>query len=802
MSFEAPKLDDRTFQQIVDEARRRIQAYCPEWTDHNDSDPGMTLIQLFAWMMDSLFYRMNLIPDLHYFKFLEFLGFERQVPKPAHAQVTFWLTKPQENFDPIPAGTEVATTQTETEEALIFTTEKPFTIEVPTLSLLVTHDYNRQQRALFDLTQSSERLRLETDGVNVFAAEPPRQDDVLYLGFTNDLSYHLLQLDLTVVQTRAAGGSREDPPYEWHVQNKDGWSPCEVVNRDTTENLNQDGRIQLLLPHMHLALLAGQTLFWLRLRLKEAKYTELSPSLRSIKISAIGCTIPVIHAQEGQKPEEVGVSNGIAGQRFRLHHRPILARRKGEHLCVQENGKWQTWQEVADFADSTENDPHYILDSQSGELRFGPAIRQPNGTFKQYGKIPPTDAILRFQTYRYLDAQRVGNVQRGKINTRKSSISYIKTVENRDDATSGREAETLEELQLRVARTLRTSQRAVTATDFEQLATADFNREQANQLVARAKCLSIKEKRQRLTSALLNRLFALLDRLQGKAGLSPALTELLKQEDRLRLEIAEVWKENGGFAPDLSQVAGGSFASDKEKAKKVVVLMNTLLDRLKEKADLARPMLIKLSEQKESLLLELDAVLKEDNSFTADLIELIRGSFAPDLVELLVVPYVVSDINPQNRLTVKKLHRSFQALRIKLEPFLNERCLLTTRLQLSSPTYQPVFVHISLNRPPQDREQLFALEQRVLSKLYTFISPVIGGREGTGWPFGRSLQVGDIYDCLQTGKDALKTSQIRQVRLFVGEENGAAKGRVLDEITIDPFTVMVSGLHIVKFELL
>ena len=43
------KLDDRTFEQLVAEAKRRIPGYTPEWTDLNDTDPGLTLVQLFAW---------------------------------------------------------------------------------------------------------------------------------------------------------------------------------------------------------------------------------------------------------------------------------------------------------------------------------------------------------------------------------------------------------------------------------------------------------------------------------------------------------------------------------------------------------------------------------------------------------------------------------------------------------------------------------------------------------------------------------------------------------------------------------
>ena len=53
----APNLDDRHFQDLVDDAKRLVQQRCPEWTDHNVSDPGVTLIEAFAQMVDQLLER-------------------------------------------------------------------------------------------------------------------------------------------------------------------------------------------------------------------------------------------------------------------------------------------------------------------------------------------------------------------------------------------------------------------------------------------------------------------------------------------------------------------------------------------------------------------------------------------------------------------------------------------------------------------------------------------------------------------------------------------------------------------------
>ena len=57
------KLDDRDFEDLVAELLSRIPAHTPEWTNPRVGDPGRTLLELFAWLGDTLLYRVNLIPE-------------------------------------------------------------------------------------------------------------------------------------------------------------------------------------------------------------------------------------------------------------------------------------------------------------------------------------------------------------------------------------------------------------------------------------------------------------------------------------------------------------------------------------------------------------------------------------------------------------------------------------------------------------------------------------------------------------------------------------------------------------------
>src|SRR5262250_3975190 len=93
MPLPAPNLDDRRFQDILNEAKRLIPRYCPEWTDHNLSDPGVTLIELPAWMTDIILYRLNRVPEKNYVAFLNLLGIKLRPPQAARALLTFSLAE-------------------------------------------------------------------------------------------------------------------------------------------------------------------------------------------------------------------------------------------------------------------------------------------------------------------------------------------------------------------------------------------------------------------------------------------------------------------------------------------------------------------------------------------------------------------------------------------------------------------------------------------------------------------------------------------------------------------------------------
>lgn len=107
MPLPSPPIDGRDYQALVDELIARIPAHTPEWTNHNDSDPGITLLQLFAHVTESLLYRANLIPERNRAKFLSLLGLRLNPAREAQGMAAFANVRGAKDSLVIPAGTEL-----------------------------------------------------------------------------------------------------------------------------------------------------------------------------------------------------------------------------------------------------------------------------------------------------------------------------------------------------------------------------------------------------------------------------------------------------------------------------------------------------------------------------------------------------------------------------------------------------------------------------------------------------------------------------------------------------------------------
>lgn len=101
MPLEPPILDSRTWEDLVREARERIPRYTPEWTNLNDSDPGMTLVKLQAWLAETVLFELNRLPQAAYVKFLNLLHVEPRPARAARTELTFQLEPLKLRTDPL-----------------------------------------------------------------------------------------------------------------------------------------------------------------------------------------------------------------------------------------------------------------------------------------------------------------------------------------------------------------------------------------------------------------------------------------------------------------------------------------------------------------------------------------------------------------------------------------------------------------------------------------------------------------------------------------------------------------------------
>ncbi len=504
MSLPVPKPDILHFQDLVDEAKRRLIRYCPEWTEYNVSDPGVTLIELFAWMTELITYRLNRVPDTNYVKFMELLGINLLPARSAQVPLTFFLSAPFpiDTNDPdydinaiVEEGAEVATPDTDEEEEVIFTVDKTLHLTAPRLKWVrregeVNRDYLR--------AVSQENIPFKT------FQDSPREGDAFYLGFDEacwPLNGRILRLTFTCDETQGVGIDRKDPPLIWeYSMGNDEWAEVKPSTRtkaeeDTTGGFNNaTGSLVLYLP---LAMKPNNVhdinTYWIRCRVhrrneKQTMYNE-SPIIKTLAVQLLGGSVWATQAVVVAE-ELLGRSSGEPNQTFTLRHTPILALRpeEGETVQVEESGPngrvvFKDWQYVEEFSSSSRYDRHFTLDTTSGEVQFGPAITQSDGSVRQYGRVPEVDRRVRITRYRYGGGSR-GNVPPGSIRILKTAIPYINRVTNLEPASGGRDAEKLEEAKMRTRRELSAQRRAVTVEDYENLA------KQSSESVARVKCLA------------------------------------------------------------------------------------------------------------------------------------------------------------------------------------------------------------------------------------------------------------------------------------------------------------------------
>ena len=479
MPLAAVNLDDRTFEDLFNELVRRIPTYTPEWTDYNDSDPGITLMQLFAWLGEIIIYRLNQVPQNNFTKFLELVGIPLQQPAPAVTELQFTLVK-NATATSVSAGTQVAIGGSSSGLPVVFETDSD--VLVTPLNLISVQSFDGSQ--FTDYTAPN-----ITDAPPGYPplSQSPQANAALYLGFdqpfpagTNRLTIHEVQGPIpTPVQGGGNPLASVSPPVEAYWEYWGGqWEQLQVVT-DTTLGLSKSGYVTFNAPTDAQAQQFGlltkpgdPMLFWIRYRIQDivgAGY-EMPPMLQGILLNTVSATNSVTETNE-----LLGASNGRPNQTFQLANYPILALASGVTgiIAVDEGSGYVTWTEVEDFAGYGPTDQVYTLDHSSGLVSFGdgkqgkiPRWLSGNGT--NLDSADQTNVMAT--SYRWGGGTQ-GNSGANTITTLLASIPSVQGVSNPLPSYGGADEETVQHAEDRAPMTLRTANRAVTPDDFAFLAT-------------------------------------------------------------------------------------------------------------------------------------------------------------------------------------------------------------------------------------------------------------------------------------------------------------------------------------------
>lgn len=484
-----PKLDDRSYEQIVSEMRARIARYAPEWrpvwNDMNHSDPGITLAQLFAWLSEMMLYRMNRVPELAHIKFLQLLGVELLPAQPARAEVSFAVEDDwPEPWVDVPPRTQVSASADG--PPLVFETERPLRALACALKSVQAYDGAQYD----ERTEANDAAQEGGAGFAPFGEEP-RENAALALGFAfaethpNANSFPAVTLDLAFFRADAGDGSRVQQcgpntmrayapaRLQWEAWGGGRWTPLDALS-DETFAFTQSGHVLVRVPAGNRlsrdylgtyqdkdpAGNAQPKLFWIRVRLARSQY-EQAPRLLAVRTN----TVPALQAQTVER-EVLGGSNGRRNQTFRLANAPVIKHSLQLELDDGTGTGPRIWEAKDDLLGSGREDEHVAVNWTSGEVRFGDGE---NGAIPVANPDNP-DANVVAVRYRYGGGSR-GNIGAGGIANLLTPVPGLDAGKTRNllPAAGGGDEERFEEAKRRAQRALRARDRAVTVEDYEHL---------------------------------------------------------------------------------------------------------------------------------------------------------------------------------------------------------------------------------------------------------------------------------------------------------------------------------------------
>jgi hypothetical protein len=507
-----PALDDRSYSDLVQDMLASIPAHTPEWTIQQEGDPGRTLIELFAWLADSILYRANLIPERQRLAFLKLLGMPL---KPAAAATTIISIAPNASAAAAVTLASGATIsgppnfETITELDVLPVTGQMY-IKAP-----LSQAQQTSSMSLLTGLQSLYKLpnvpsgytttpvfinnAVDSNGVDVFGgtidqclwvaliAPKPANRAAIRANLGGSNGQRILSLGFLPALSNADPFSdiptQAAVPVTWQISGNTAPGQQALyyplgIGADSTKGLTTAGVVQLLLPQgadigapandVRSDAMAGVgpkpprvddpnfdsvLVTWIRVNVQSA-LTLGWAGINAVKIDQRTTYQNVI----------AGVSDGTPNQQFSLAQTQIDPTTFQLDVDMGPGLGFQLWTPVDDVAVLQGPVAAYVLDPEAGTVTFGNQMQ---------GLIPSVGRRVRARLMR-AGGGSAGNLPAGSL----ASISALDvngnpasqlTVQQPIPTAGGADSETLDQAEQRIPSTLRHQSRAVTAQDYKDL---------------------------------------------------------------------------------------------------------------------------------------------------------------------------------------------------------------------------------------------------------------------------------------------------------------------------------------------
>jgi hypothetical protein len=492
-----PDLDDRRWDDLVADATELMKQYAPQLTTRSPSDPALTLVELFAYLVEQLIYRLNQVPAKSQVAFLNLLGITRAAALPARTLLTFTPIAGRSAL--VPKAVLAQTKGTESQPPVVFQTEAdcravPAVVEKV---LLIEKTATGAEGVPADI--AAPMLPPDPVGMRIDLA-PPKDRAALLLGFTKDFALPVDTLDVYVEIEYQVKGVDEPIPADlatatWTFSSDTGsagtdpkkepkdWPKLAVEIAPALVGPSHAGRVRLRLPAA--PAWAAQNPFnwnrkpsgaaandparrWIGLVLQHPTAAQ-SVNVRRLLLNTVPASTALTAGRDAL--EVVGVATGNP-QVLPLRNRPVFLDRSDpeplHHVEVEIDGSpWRLAHPDTIAADT------FHLDPSSAEITFAAPAGRP---------APPRGANVTAR-YRYVASGAAGNVAAGAVTMPAEGIADIAGVTNPVRGVGGQDEESVEAAKLRAPKLLRTRDRAITAEDYEFLA------REASSEIAKVRCL-------------------------------------------------------------------------------------------------------------------------------------------------------------------------------------------------------------------------------------------------------------------------------------------------------------------------